>query len=132
MGNRVFQRGFRRDSDDASHVFHDSQRLCATGYHVSGGILFHAPRSRSLRYLLGRRVRHGGEVHEVLLQPGLVLHALLQRPHVLGLQDGQDELLVFVQVLLNQLGCYHLLLHGGDGVGFGGLGRGGRRGDGPW
>ena len=44
----------------------------------------------------GRRVRDGGEVHEVLLKTRLILGALLKLAHVLVLQDGEDELLVLV------------------------------------
>ena len=55
------------------------------------------------------RVRDRRQVHQVLLQPRLVLVARLQLAHVLVLQDGEDESLIFVEVFLNELGRDHLL-----------------------
>ena len=59
--------------------------------------------ARTLGWL---RVRDRREIHEILLQLGLVLRALGELAHVLVFQNRQDELLVFVQVLLNEF-CRH-------------------------
>ena len=64
-----------------------------------------------VRPRLGRRlrVRDRRQVHQVLLQPRLVLVARLQLAHVLVLKDGEDESLILVEVFFNELGRDHLL-----------------------
>jgi hypothetical protein len=55
--------------------------------------------------LLWLPISYGCQVHQILLQLGLVRGALIDHAVVLVVKNGKNELLILVQVLLNELRC---------------------------
>lgn len=60
--------------------------------------------SRSLGRNLWLGIRNGRKIHQILLQPSLILSTFVELAKVLIVQNSEDKLLVLVQILLNELG----------------------------